>query len=289
MVNVDDRFLSEATIDQFWFMCHVATFMNEHSTCFPSNQRLCECTGWKISKLNAVKKSCIDAGFLKVETRYANNRQSSNEYTVLTDRLSIMVSLKGKKAKQIPATDAAGCHTRGTPPATLTAPPPATDAAPEVLNSKEVLTSERDARAKNSPTLKTETPLSENKAGGGAAQNPPSPESVAYTTDPAELEMLLRTYYMARPDDWKVIKERLDRAAAQAGKKYDKEKIADVVSRYCDWTITKGHTGWTFSQHHSRLRMWMADQPGKELQTNQSATTDAKTGVYTPPKRLITA
>lgn len=147
----------------------------------------------------------------------------------------------------------------------------------------------RKARAKNSPTLKTETPLSENKAGGGAAQNPPSPESVAYTTDPAELEMLLRTYYMARPDDWKVIKERLDRAAAQAGKKYDKEKIADVVSRYCDWTITKGHTGWTFSQHHSRLRMWMADQPGKELQTNQSATTDAKTGVYTPPKRLITA
>ena len=146
------------------------------------------------------------------------------------------------------------------------------------------------ARAKNASPLETETPLSENESsGGGAAQNPPSPESVAYTTDPAELEMLLRTYYMARPDDWKVIKERLDRAAAQAGKKYDKEKIADVVSRYCDWTITKGHTGWTFSQHHSRLRMWMADQPGKELQTNQSATTDAKTGVYTPPKRLITA
>lgn len=159
MLNIDDRFLGEATIDQFWFMCHLAKFMNMDATCFPSNQTLCDCTGWRISKLNEVKKSCIDAGFIKVETRYLNNRQSSNEYTVLIDRISIAVNLKGKKARQIPATFVAPCHAGGTPPATLAAPPPATLAVSEVLTNKEVLTREREsARAQTeiSADLKTE-------------------------------------------------------------------------------------------------------------------------------------
>lgn len=164
MLNIDDRFLTESTQDQFWLMCHIAKFMNEDSTCFPSNKTLCERTGWKISKLNEVKKACIDAGLLKSETRYHNNRQSTNEYTILTDRIYAVVNMKGRKAKQIPTTPAVPCHAGGTPPATLAAPPPATLAAPEVLISNEVLTNEvsvTPAQTAKSADLKTkDQPLS---------------------------------------------------------------------------------------------------------------------------------
>lgn len=119
MINVDDRFLSEATQDQFWFMCHVAKYMGKDSKCFPSNQTLCEVTGWKISKLNQVKRSCIEAGMIKVEPRYANNKQRSNIYRIVTDRLSVVMNLKGK---EIPATSVAPCHADGTTPATSVAP-----------------------------------------------------------------------------------------------------------------------------------------------------------------------
>jgi len=142
MLNIDDRFLTEASQDQFWLMCHIAQFMNENAACFPSNKTLCERTGWKISKLNEVKKSCIDAAMLKAETRFINARQSTNEYTIMTDRLSVMVNLRGKKGKQIPTATAAPCHTGNTLGATLATPPPTATATTEVLTSKEVLTNE---------------------------------------------------------------------------------------------------------------------------------------------------
>jgi len=150
MLNIDDRFLTEASQDQFWLMCHIAQFMNDNAACFPSNKTLCERTGWKISKLNEVKKSCIDAAMLKAETRFVNARQSTNEYTIMTDRLSVMVNLRGKKGKQVPTATATPCHTGGTQGATLAVPqgatlatpPPTATATPEVLTSNEVLTNE---------------------------------------------------------------------------------------------------------------------------------------------------
>lgn len=130
-----------------------------------------------------------------------------------------------------------------------------------------------NARAKKSLPLKEE----EKKEGKEPAAGP-SPESVVYTHDPAELEMLLRGYYQARPADWQAIKERLDRAAAQFGIKYDFNKTSEVVTRYCEWTITKGNTAWTFSRHHSRLRTWMADQPSKEVKPQTNVSTTEPTG-----------
>lgn len=145
MLNIDDRFLTEATQDQFWLMCHIAQFMNENAACFPSNKTLCERTGWKISKLNEVKKSCIDAAMLKAETRFINARQSTNEYTIITDRLSVMVNLRGKKGKQIPTATAAPYRNGNTQGATLAAPPHTATATTEVLTSNEVLTNEVSA------------------------------------------------------------------------------------------------------------------------------------------------
>ena len=162
MLNIDDRFLTEASQDQFWLMCHIAQFMNENAACFPSNKTLCERTGWKISKLNEVKKSCIDAAMLKAETRFINARQSTNEYTIMTDRLSVMVNMRGKKGKQIPTATAAPCHAGNTLGATLATSPHTATATTEVLTSKEVLTNEvcithTRREIENLLTLNTET------------------------------------------------------------------------------------------------------------------------------------
>lgn len=275
MLNVDDRFLTEATIDQFWFMCHVAKFMNDNSTCFPSNHTLCECTGWKISKLNAVKKSCVDAGFLKVETRYSNNRQSSNEYTVLTDRLSVMVNLKGKKSKQIPTTDAVGCHGHGTPPATDTAPPPATDTAPEVLTNKEVLTIERvGAHAKKSSPLKTEkTPV-----GNEGSPPPPSLRDFPKSQTPAALAEELRALYKAYPNEWEYI------TTSTPAKGFDAKKRTATVEAFCEWAIGEGWQRRDFGAINARLIKWFKAEP---LMQPRAAATSTPT--YKPRKPLITA
>lgn len=259
MLNIDDRFLGEATIDQFWFMCHLAKFMNMDATCFPSNQTLCDCTGWRISKLNEVKKSCIDAGFIKVETRYLNNRQSSNEYTVLIDRISIAVNLKGKKARQIPTTNVAPYHAGGTPPATLAAPPPATLAAPEVLISNEVLTNEvsvthAHAHAENSADLKTEDQTLSKRPGAPAVLSPGWNDFPKADT-PDQLKAELSRFYQARPEDWKMTKE------ATPAQTWAADQTAAVVARFCDWAIGEGWERRTFKQINARLKRWFKEEP----------------------------
>lgn len=178
MLNIDDRFLTEASQDQFWLMCHIAQFMNENAACFPSNKTLCERTGWKISKLNEVKKSCIDAAMLKAETRFINARQSTNEYTIMTDRISVMVNLRGKKGKQIPTATAAPCHAGNTQGAALAAPPHTATATPEVLTSNEVLTNE--VRVTTAPNFSSTLNAEEKEKNGstGPAANPPKWGSV---------------------------------------------------------------------------------------------------------------
>lgn len=257
MLNIDDRFLTESTQDQFWLMCHIAKFMNEDSTCFPSNKTLCERTGWKISKLNEVKKACIDAGLLKSETRYHNNRQSTNEYTILTDRIYAVVNMKGRKAKQIPTTPAVPCHAGGTPPATLAAPPPATLAAPEVLISNEVLTNEvsvTPAQTEISADLKTEDQTLSKRPGAPAVLSPGWNDFPKADT-PDQLKAELSRFYQARPEDWKMTKE------ATPAQTWAADQTAAVVARFCDWAIGEGWERRTFKQINARLKRWFKEEP----------------------------
>lgn len=151
MLNIDDRFLNEVNRDQFWFMCHIARFMGKDSTCFPSNKVLCESTGWGESKLNDVKRSCIDSGLLKVEPRFLENKQRSNVYKIVTDRISIVVNLKGK---EIPTADAVPYRTDGTTPTAY--------AVPEVLtivtSSSYAQSFENDFRVKEAFTMSRKIP-----------------------------------------------------------------------------------------------------------------------------------
>ena len=138
------------------------------------------------------------------------------------------------------------------------------------------------ARAKNSPTLKTETPLSENKAGGGGV--PDFGDRPAAKT-PMELEAGIRAFYMAHPREWR------DGVLENAGGRvYSMTDRQDIVKGFCEWAIEKNRGFDTYSQLNARLQKWFRDQ--KTMRKDNTTTTaqgDAKPPVYTPPKRLITA
>lgn len=256
MLNIDDRFLTEVTQDQFWFMCHVAQFMNENATCFPSNQTLCERTNWKISKLNEVKKSCIDANLIKVETRFVNNRQSSNEYTITTDRLSVLVNLKGKKAKQMPTATATPYRDGDTQGATLAIPPHTATATTEVLTNKEVLTSEErehaPAPAQISSTLNTSISDKDNSPARPAISFGDRPGA----RTPTELVNAMREFYQTYPGEREA--GLMERAKAR---RYNLKQRETITAEWAAHVIKTNHGGDTYQMLNADLQGWYLRQP----------------------------
>jgi len=103
MINIDDRlFESQINPYQFFLLCQIARFVARDMTCFPSNKKLCEATGWSLSRLNEVKKSLIVDGYLTVKERYNDNKQISNLYSIQTEYLSTFANLKGKGDQDTP-------------------------------------------------------------------------------------------------------------------------------------------------------------------------------------------
>jgi len=96
MINVDDRILYQVNEGEFWLMCHIAKRMGKESFCWPSNKKLCTDTGWSLSKLQDVKKSCIKKGLIKSIERRNDAGQTSNSYSIETEYLSVYVNLKNK-------------------------------------------------------------------------------------------------------------------------------------------------------------------------------------------------
>ena len=140
----------------------------------------------------------------------------------------------------------------------------------------------RKARAKKSSTLEDKTPLVENKSPGGGV--PDFGDRPAAKT-PMELEAGIRAFYMAHPREWR------DGVLENAGGRvYSMTDRQDIVKGFCEWAIEKNRGFDTYSQLNARLQKWFRDQ--KTMRKDNVTTTaqgDVKPGVYTPPKRLITA
>lgn len=129
MINIDDRLLKEVTPDQLWLLCHVAKHIGKDMSCFPSNSTLCAATGWSLSKLNHIKKECIDGNLLRVEKRFNASAQASNLYFIETHFISIAVNLKGKGGPDTPVSNE-------TPPCFISNTPPVSNETPEALTNE---------------------------------------------------------------------------------------------------------------------------------------------------------
>lgn len=92
MINVDTRLLSKISESEFWLLCHIVRRLGDEGTCFPSNETLMKDTGWKIDKLRANKMLLQKRGYISVEERFNNNRQTSNFYRVKTKLMGVFVT-----------------------------------------------------------------------------------------------------------------------------------------------------------------------------------------------------
>lgn len=128
MVNVDDRLLIRVTDSELYLLCHITKRLNKEMFCFPSNRTLLNDTGWGIEKLQKVKKSLIDKGYLCIESKFQNNVQTTNTYMVTTDLIGVFVSSDRLSGKQV------STHGKTPPPRT-----PENPTTNEVLDSIEVL------------------------------------------------------------------------------------------------------------------------------------------------------
>jgi hypothetical protein len=105
MINIDTRFIPLVDESEMWLLLHILTKVNKKNECFPSNETLCNGTGWEIKKLQRVKKSLLDRGILKIQGRSKKGRQTSNLYIIDTDLLSIHVPTKLLQMQGIPEED----------------------------------------------------------------------------------------------------------------------------------------------------------------------------------------
>lgn len=132
MLNIDTRILDDLTSDQYWLLSHILKRIDADLTCFPSNKKLCEDTRWEIKKLQKIKAELIGNGFLIVKPRKKGDAQTSNEYKVQTDLISVYVP--AKKITAILEVD--------TPPSLFTDTPPSPERDNKVL-THEVLIKEQ--------------------------------------------------------------------------------------------------------------------------------------------------
>lgn len=141
MINVDDRFLTEANEDELYLVLHVAKHMDKDNFCFPSVDTLSHAMNWSSRKTRRIKIQCIEKGFFEIVERYEKNGgRKSDGYKIKTDRVSIYVNLKDKGDAPLTKHTGGGDKTYSTPLDILYSTP-LTDRAGEVLTN-EVLTNE---------------------------------------------------------------------------------------------------------------------------------------------------
>jgi hypothetical protein len=109
--------------------------MDDRMSCFPSNQTLCDATGWKITKVKSVKRQLVEEKIIRVEQRHKGNAQITNMYFFNTQYISVYINLKDKGGEVTPVAGA-------TPPGLHGDPPPVAGATTEVLTN-EVLTNKK--------------------------------------------------------------------------------------------------------------------------------------------------
>ena len=183
------------------------------------------------------------SGLLKSDARKNDRGQTSNEYTVLTGRISIMVNLKGKKYVQneqdTPTALATPYRAGDTPPTALATPPPTALATPEVLINIEVLTNERES----APAQKIQFNKTPN-----------------FKT-PTELKVNLTNFFKDYPEEWAQTVEAASMEYARRKKKFDKAESDSAVASYCEWACEEQKVeSYTYQNHNARLRRWMRDQ-----------------------------
>ena len=91
MINLDDRIIDINLLNksEFWLLMHLTKRINKDRKTFPGNELLCKETGFCLNTLQVLKKSLIQKGFLKFETRKHKGHFTSNEYEVTTSLISI--------------------------------------------------------------------------------------------------------------------------------------------------------------------------------------------------------
>jgi hypothetical protein len=123
MLNIDERLLTEADDSETFLLLHIGKHMNASNFAFPSNAELCRATKWNIKKLQRVKTSLIEKKMISAARRLQEKKgQTSNGYTILTDRLGVHINLKGRGVQQTIPIPPLG--TGGVPPGGVGALPP---------------------------------------------------------------------------------------------------------------------------------------------------------------------
>lgn len=142
ILNIDTRLLGgEVNESEFWLLTHIAKRIGKNRTCWPSNRTLIKDLGWGIEKLQKVKKSLSDKGFLDCIGRTNSaGRQTSNIYKVNIRWIGVFVSLEEIGA--LPEETEATGKTDTTDPALFPTPPPPLKTDNESLISNEVLIKE---------------------------------------------------------------------------------------------------------------------------------------------------
>lgn len=96
MINIDTRiFNSKYGLNEsdMWLLLHIVKRLDIDDSCFPSNERLQNETGWASQKLKTVKQSLIKRGIIEVTARFNDGRQTSNIYRIKTSFLSVFVTV----------------------------------------------------------------------------------------------------------------------------------------------------------------------------------------------------
>ena len=117
MINLDDRIIDINLLNksEFWLLMHLTKRINKDRKTFPGNELLCKETGFCLNTLQTLKKSLIQKGFLKFETRKHKGHFTSNEYEVCTSLISIYKPSHKSKASGDGERNALGDGERNAP------------------------------------------------------------------------------------------------------------------------------------------------------------------------------
>lgn len=150
MINIDDRLLAGVTDSELYLLSHITKRLNKEMYCFPSNTTLMKETGWSKEKLQKVKKSLVEKGYMRIESNFFNNVQTSNTYVVTTDLIGCFVGTNRLSEKPTP-----------TPGKTTPPHPPEKPTGDKVLNSIEVLNTSSKEEVSKDTSVESDSPTQE--------------------------------------------------------------------------------------------------------------------------------
>jgi hypothetical protein len=119
MINIDQRLLDKDLFssEELWLLLHIVKRINKDRKSFPGHELLCADTGYGTNKVYALKSSLLKKGLLEIRQRKGKDgTYSSNEYTIMTDMISVFVPVskiktRSKEADGVTATvTRSPCH-----------------------------------------------------------------------------------------------------------------------------------------------------------------------------------